>query len=406
MDRRRFLAALPAAPLAASLPLGAPRLWAAPSVGDTKLLLVMLRGACDGLSLLVPYASAFYYGSRPTIAVPRPDSGDPNAAVKLDDTYALNAAARDALLPLWSGGQLAFVPFAGSSDTSRSHFQAQDLMELGQGDAVRLDYGSGFLNRLVTEVGGRGGVSFTQHLTPVFKGTTLVANVGLRGGRAGGPGLPDRQAATVASMYEGTKLGAMVQEGMDTRRDVNRTLSGMQTEMNEANRGAPGTSGFERQARAVAALMKSKPEYAIGFVDVGGWDTHVNQGAAQGQLFNNLRNLSAGIGAFAHDMGPAWRDTVVAVVSEFGRTFRENGNRGTDHGHGNLMWLAGGRVKGGIHGREVALNARSLHEGRDLPVLNDYRAVLAAVFASMYGLDAAALDRVFPGVKAERLGLV
>jgi uncharacterized protein (DUF1501 family) len=402
MDRRRFFATLPAA----SLALCAPRVWAAPSAADTKLLVVMLRGACDGLSLLVPYASSFYYESRPSLAVPRPGSADPNEAVRLDATYALNAATRDALLPLWSSGQLAFVPFAGSSDRSRSHFQAQDLMELGQGDASRLDYGSGFLNRLVTELGGRGGVSFTQNVTPVFKGTTLVANVSLRGGRAGGPGLPERQAATVASMYEGTRLGAMVQEGMDTRRDVARTLSGMDAEMEQANRGAEGAGGFERQARAIATLMKSKPEYAVAFVDVGGWDTHVNQGAAQGQLASNLRNLSAGIAAFAGAMGPAWQDAIVVVVSEFGRTVRENGNRGTDHGHGNVMWLAGGRVKGGIAGRQTALTPQSLYENRDLPVLNDYRAVLGAVFASMYGLDAAALDRVFPGVKLDRLGLV
>src|SRR5262249_52502354 len=147
------------------------------------LLIVMLRGAYDGASLLVPYTSEFYYRSRPTLAVPRPGSGDPAAALELDSDWALNAAVKDSLLPLYTAKQALFVPFSGSSDVSRSHFQAQDLMEMGQRDGGALDYSSGYLNRLVEVMGASagGGISFTNNLTPVFKGRVAVPNISLRG---------------------------------------------------------------------------------------------------------------------------------------------------------------------------------------------------------------------------------
>jgi uncharacterized protein (DUF1501 family) len=402
MNRREFLSHLGMGAVA----VGATRVWAAPSAGNTKLLVVMLRGAYDGMSLFVPHSSTFYYESRPTIAVPRP-GGDPSAALALTADWSLNPVAREGLGKLWSARQLAFVPFSGSQDRSRSHFQAQDAMELGQGDAPKLDYGSGFLNRLVAELGGAGGVAFTQNTTPVFKGAVLVPNVSLgRGIAAKAPPMPGRQSAALSAMYEGTKLGQMAQEGMETRREVTQTLSGLDMEMEQASRGAGGANAFDRTVRAIGTLMRTKPEYAVGFVDVGGWDTHVNQGPVQGQLANNLQGLSSGLATFADTMGAAWADTVVVVMSEFGRTFRENGNRGTDHGHGNVMLVAGGRVRGGIAGRQTTLSAGTLFENRDLPVLNDYRAVLASVFARLYGVSDGSLQRVFPGLKVERFDLV
>src|SRR5215831_20257140 len=180
MDRRDFVRA----GMGGALALAAARLWAAPAARATKFLVVMLRGAYDGASLLVPYSSEFYYRSRPRIAVPRPGSGDPNAAIRLDADWGLNAAAKD-LHALYTRKQAAFVPFCGSNDTSRSHFQAQDLMEMGQREGGALDYSSGFLNRLVevlSEGGAKaGGISFTNNLTPVFKGRVSVPNIALRG---------------------------------------------------------------------------------------------------------------------------------------------------------------------------------------------------------------------------------
>ena len=155
----------------------------------------------------------------------------------------------------------------------------------------------------------------------------------------------------------------------------------------------------------MAGLMRDR--FNLGFIDVGGWDTHVNQGGAQGQLANLLGNLGSGIAGFAEEMGPAWDKTVVVVVSEFGRTFRENGNRGTDHGHGTVFWVLGDGVNGGrIAGEQQALTATTLFQNRDYPVLNDYRSVLGGLFARMYGLNAAAVARVFPGTQGADLRLV
>jgi len=394
MDRREFMRAGAGAALA----LAGARLWAADAAG-AKLLVVMLRGAYDGASLLVPHTSDFYYIARPTIAVPRPGSGRPGEAIRLDADWALNAAVRETILPLYAAKQAAFVPFAGSADASRSHFQAQDLMEMGQQDGARPDYSSGYLNRLVEALGGEaraGGIAFTNNLTPVFKGVVAVPNVSLRGLR--NP-LPEAESERIAAMYGGTPLGAMAVAGLETRREVSEQLA---AEMADSARGAGAARAFETQGRLVGRLMREKRAYSIGFVDVGGWDTHVEQGAVDGALARNLEGLGAGLAAFVKEMGPLWRSTVVVVMSEFGRTARENGNRGTDHGHGNTMWLLGGGISGGrIAGRQGPVDDAHLFQDRDFPVLNDYRSVLAHVFRRMYALDAARLERVLPGAGTE-----
>jgi uncharacterized protein (DUF1501 family) len=399
MHRRDFIRAGAAGALAL---LGA-KLWAAAS--DAKLLVVMLRGAYDGASLLVPYSSDFYYRSRPNIAVPRPDSGGPDAAVALDTDWALNAAVKESLLPMYMGRQAVLIPFCGSDDLSRSHFQAQDLMELGQGGGGTLDYSSGYLNRLVETLAtsaAPSAVSFTGSLTPVFKGAVPVPNVSLRGNMK--INITPRQGDLIASLYEGTKLSGMATAGMETKKMVSEELM---NEMTESARGAGPARAFERQARAIAKLMRDRPAYSIGFADVGGWDTHVNQGSAQGALATNLGGLADGLSAFAQEMGGLWRSTAVVVMSEFGRTFRENGNRGTDHGHGNTLWVLGGGISGGrIAGRQVAVSEANLFQDRDYQVLNDYRSVLAYLFSRMYGLGGAALDRVLPGAKADDYGFI
>lgn len=399
MRRRDFVRA----GCAGALALVSAKLWAA--AGETKLLVVMLRGAYDGASLLVPYASDFYYRSRPGIAVPRPNAGDASASIALDSDWALNAAVKESLLSLYTNRQAVLIPFSGSDDLSRSHFQAQDLMELGQASGGALDYSSGYLNRLVEALSGRASpsaASFTSNLTPVFKGAAPVPNISLRGNLQNN--LPPRQREMIASLYEGTKLAGMATEGMDTKRMVSEQLM---NEMTESSRGAGAARSFETQARAIAKLMRDKPAYSVGFVDVGGWDTHVDQGSTQGTLAANLAGLAGGLSAFARAMGDRWRNTVVVVMSEFGRTFRENGNRGTDHGHGNTLWVLGGGISGGrIVGRQVAVSEANLFQDRDYPVLNDYRSVLAYLFARMYGLGGAALERVLPGAKAGDYGFI
>jgi uncharacterized protein (DUF1501 family) len=164
--------------------------------------------------------------------------------------------------------------------------------------------------------------------------------------------------------------------------------------MNSANRDAINTKGFELEAERMGRLMRDT--YRVGFIDVGGWDTHVGEGAAQGQLANNLSNLGRGLQAYANSLGSEWNNTVVVVLSEFGRTFRENGNRGTDHGHGTVYWVLGGSINGArLAGNQIRLERASLFQDRDYPVLNDYRAVLGGLFRSLWGLSPAQGERIF-----------
>jgi uncharacterized protein (DUF1501 family) len=229
-----------------------------------------------------------------------------------------------------------------------------------------------------------------------------VPNVSLRGG--GRNPLPEAEGERIAAMYQGTPLAAVAAAGIETRREVSQQLA---TEMADSARGAGPARAFESQARVIARLMRSKAAYSIGFADVGGWDTHVDQGATQGTLASNLQGLGSGLAAFAAEMGPLWPATVVVVLSEFGRTARENGNRGTDHGHGNTLWVAGGGVAGGkVAGAQGPVDEAHLYQGRDFPVHNDYRAVLAHLFARIYGLDEARIDRVLPGARPQNFGLI
>ena len=244
-------------------------------------------------------------------------------------------------------------------------------------------------------------MAFTSTLPLVLRGAVDAPNTALSAG-AGRGRVDARQAELIASMCMGTALATPVNEGFATRDEKAGTLQG---EMEAASRNALSTKGFEGTARRMARLMQSR--YQIGFVDVGGWDTHVGQGAATGALANRLEELGRGLAGFADEMGPAWKSTVVVVISEFGRTFRENGNRGTDHGHGTVFWVLGGGVNGGrIAGEQQALTATTLFQNRDYPVLNDYRSVLGGVFARLWGMNAAQLAKVFPQTRAEDLRLV
>ena len=394
MNRRDLLKALAALPLAAH----AGTLLAAPA-SKTKLLFVFLRGGYDAANLLVPVSSQFYYEARPNIAIARPGA-DAGAALALNADWGLHPALRDSIYPLFNNGQAAFVPFAGTGDLSRSHFETQDSIELGQDLAGRRDYRSGFLNRLAATLNGTGAIAFTDQLPLILQGAAHVPNMALRS--LGKPGLDARQSKIIAAMYQGSALERPVSEGFVVRDDVLRELTG---EMEAANRNAISAKGFELEARRIARLMKDK--YNIGFVDVGGWDTHVGEGGASGYLAGRFEELGRGLAAFAQEMGDDWRDTITVVVSEFGRTFRENGNRGTDHGHGSVFWVLGGGIRGKqIAGEQIRVEQPTLFQNRDFPVLNEYRAVLGGLFARAYGHSPAQLDHVFSGVKPRDMGLI
>jgi uncharacterized protein (DUF1501 family) len=394
MNRRNVLKVLAALPLASM----AGGLFAAPAA-RSRLLVVFLRGGYDAANLLVPVSSSFYYEARPNIAIPRPGA-DLNAALALNADWGLHPSLRDSIYPLYAAGQVAFVPFAGTDDTSRSHFETQDSIELGQPLNQSRNYRSGFLNRLAAVLNGGVPISFTDQLPLILQGGVQVPNTALRS--LGKPGVDERQSKLIASMYKGTDLAHQVSEGFAVRDEVMKEMSG---EMEAANRNAISTKGFELEARRIARLMKEK--FNIGFVDVGGWDTHVGEGGATGYLAGRLDELGRGLAGFAQEMGEGWRDTVVVVVSEFGRTFRENGNRGTDHGHGTVFWVLGGGLRGGrVAGEQVRVEQASLFQNRDYPVLNEYRSVFGGLFARLYGLNAEQVERIFPGAKARDIGLV
>jgi len=395
--RRRDL--LKAAALVAPLTV-AGRLIAAPQT-SARLLVVFLRGAYDATNVVVPIHSDFYYAARPTLAIARPDAANPNAARPLTADWGLHPALADTILPLWSKGQAAFVPFAGTDDMSRSHFETQDTVELGQPLVGERNYGSGFMSRLAAQLSGTTPIAFTDQLPLIFRGGAPIPNVAIN--QVGKPGVDAREVGLIEGMYQGQPLAPAVKEGFVVRDEVYSTVS---AEMTAASRGAVSPKGFELSARRIAGLMQGR--FNLGFVDVGGWDTHVNQGAATGYLAGRMAELGRGLAGFADEIGPAaWNQTTVVVISEFGRTFHENGDKGTDHGHGGAFWVLGGQVKGGrIVGRQVELTQATLNQGRDYPVLNEYRGVFGGLIARIYGLPPARLQAVFPQAQPLDLALV
>lgn len=397
MQRRTVLKLAAIAPLS----LGVTRLFAA-SVDTPRLLIVFMRGAYDCNSLLVPVSSDFYYEVRPNIAIDKPGNGA-NSALSLSDGWGLHPAMAETLLPLYNSKELAFVPFAGTDDLTRSHFDTQNGIELGRPGKIDNRYRSGFLNRLaqiLTKDSARP-VSFTSDLPQIWRGDYRVPNVDLGGSREQSV-MSQNDARAIQSMYRDTDLSGVVAEGIELNTMAQHDFI---EEMNRANGQAMATDQLEREAARVGRFMADR--YNLGFIDVGGWDTHVGQGAAEGFLANKLAQLSRALVSYKNALGSAWRDTTVVVISEFGRTFRENGNKGTDHGHGTVYWVLGGNVQGGrIAGRQVDVRRETLFQDRDYPVLNDYRALFAGLFSRLYGLDAKRLDQIFPGVRAQDLNLV
>ena len=370
------------------------RLFAAPA-GSPRFLLIFLRGGYDCANVVVPCSSSYYYEARPNIAVAKP--AGPSAAdgaVALDADWALTPVLRQTIAPLYARREALFIPFAGTEDLSRSHFETQDEIELGQPQAAdgkgSRDLRSGFLSRLAGVLNGAAPIAFTDSLPVVFRGEADVPNISLKG--VGKPVFDARQAAILSAMYAGHHLQPEVEDGLQLRQEVGRL---MEEEMKEASRDAITPKGFELEARRVGRLMRE--QYRIGFIDVGGWDTHVNEGAAQGALATNIESLGRGIQALAQELAGEWRNTVIAVISEFGRTFRENGNRGTDHGHGTVYWLLGGSLSGGrIAGEQTHIARATLFQDRDYPVLNEYRAVFGGLFRTLWALSGDQVERVFP----------
>ena len=374
------------------------QLLAAPAT-QNRLLIVFLRGGYDASNLLIPTSSQFYYDARPNIAIAKP-SDDKDSAIALNADWGLHPALRDSIYPLFQSGEAAFIPFAGIDDLSRSHFETQDSIELGQELGARRNFQSGFMNRLASQLNGVGTMSFTDQLPLIMQGSTQVSNTGLR--KLSKNNMSDAQSKLIEQMYQNTALEKKVNDGFSVRGEVSKD---MQEEMKDIDRNAISSKGFELEVKRIAKLMREK--YALGFIDVGGWDTHVNQGNANGTLANKFEELGRGLATYKQEMGNTWKNTTVVVISEFGRTFRENGKRGTDHGHGSVYWVLGGGIKGGrVLGEQVKLEQTNLFQNRDYPVLNEYRSILGGLFAGIYGLNSQQINHIFSGVKPKNWGLV
>lgn len=379
------------------LAYGTPRKGAhANGDGTPRMVVVFLRGAVDGLNVVVPHGDREYYQARPSIAVARP--GQNNGAIDLTGYFGLHPALRP-LLPYWESGQLAFVHASGSPDGSRSHFEAQDYMETGTpGQHNTRD---GWMNRLQGQLPRS--ESPVQALTlgestpRILSGRQVVANLPT-GRDAARQTLIDQPKVSQAygAMYAANDaLGKAYRDGIAARKELMMEMSSSEQRM--ANNGAPLPNGLSIDTARLGRLMRGDPKIRLGFLAVGGWDTHANQGNGAGQLANRLNPLATGLATLAQELGPAFNDTVIVVVSEFGRTFRENGNGGTDHGHGNVIWLLGGNVRGHtIYGQWPGLEKTALNEGRDLAITTDFRAVMATLAEKHMRIPDSALQQIFP----------
>ena len=374
-----------------------------------RLVLVFLRGAYDGLSMLVPHGDPHYALLRPTIGIAKPD-GTPKTALKLDDTFGLHPACA-ALLPLWQQGVLAAIPCAGSPDTTRSHFDAQYHWETGKPGSSSPS--PGWFNVLAGMLGQGAGIralGVGESSPRILSGPQPVQLVG-NGLSATRPGMlaETKTREAIMQLYAGDeKLANAMLEGANNRmstaamlRPSGGTMSG---EQQAANNGAGSPQGLALDAKHLGMLMRQNRQLKIGFLSSGGWDTHINQGNVTGQLANNFTNLTNTLMQLREAFSEP--NDLVMVASEFGRTCAENGTRGTDHGHGNVMWLMGNAVQGGQwHGQWSGLAKNQLNEGRDLPVHHDFRVILSMAIQRSLGLTKNQTTQVFSGFHVDQ-GLV
>jgi len=374
---------------------------ATPMPNKKQFVVLFQRGAADGLNIVVPFGEPNYYRMRPTIAIPQPRRGATDAAIDLDGFFGLHPSLAP-LEPLFHKNQLAIVHAAGSPDPTRSHFDAQDFMESGTPGVKATE--DGWLNRAIETVP-------EENASP-FRAVAMGPNLPrMLHGSASAIALPDLRQFKV--IPQSPAMAATVQGGFEAMyaQTVDHALRGTGTETFEAidllRKVDPGkyapengaqypTSRLGQSLQQIGQLLKAQIGVEVLFVDCGGWDNHVNEGGVQGQLSNLLRDLGQGLAAFHQDMGDRMADIVVVTMSEFGRTAKENGNRGTDHGHANCMFVMGGDVKGGrVYGQWPGLAEHQLNEGRDLALTTDFRSVVGEVLTKH--IDVPDLNAVFPG---------
>ena len=376
-------------------------LYAAEATAPRKKILVAIfqRGAADGLNVVVPHGETAYYALRPTIAIPRPGSG-PDGAIDLDGFFGLHPSLAP-LKPLFDQQHLAIVDAVGSPDPTRSHFDAQDYMESGTPGLKATS--DGWMNRALPPETGRVSAMRALSLGPVLPRAMRGANPALAIQSLGDFRVRNADGAKAfEQLYQDTSDTALRAAGQETFEAIN-TLQVMQKQPYTPAAGAKYPGGrFGDSLRQIAQLIKAEVGVEMAFADIGGWDHHVNEA---GQLSNLLREYGQALAAFWQDMGDRMSDVVLVTMSEFGRTAQENGNRGTDHGHANCMFVLGGGVMGGqVYGRWPGMEKEQLYEGRDLALTTDFRDVLGELVTRHLGNRS--VERVFPNYSPRPVGLV
>ena len=363
------------------------------------LIAIFQRGAVDGLNMVVPFGESSYYDARPGIAIPKPESGNQEAAINLDGFFGLHPSMT-AFKSLWDSKRLAIIHAAGSPDNTRSHFDAQDYMESATPGVKSTT--DGWLNRYLQSKNDEQkslfrAVSLTQQMPRVLQGRapaiamSNLSNFGIRAGKSS-----DNVQGDFEAIYARQKNETLGDMGRETFEAVNYLKQANPAQYKPENGAQYPRTPFGNSLLQIAQLIKAGVGLEIAFTDVGGWDTHVNQGNSRGQLANLLQQFSAAIAALHQDLGQRMDDVVVLTMSEFGRTVKENGNRGTDHGHANAMFIVGNSVRGGqVYGKWPGLKSDQLYEGRDLALTTDFRDVFGEIAAQH--LRTSDLKSVFPG---------
>jgi uncharacterized protein (DUF1501 family) len=366
-----------------------------------RLVVIFQRGAADGLNIVVPHGEAAYYAMRPTIAIPQRD------VIDLDGFFGLHPSM-SALKPLWDAKHLAIVHAAGSPDPTRSHFDAQDFMESGTPGVKSTE--DGWLNRALAASPQNAlprdaspgaafrAVALGTALPRILSGSSPAVALGSLNDFGVAPRNP--QAQPLSNTFEAMYAGSVDAVLHGTAQETFDAVKMLKTADPAKYRPATGVNypkgRFGDALKQTAQLLKANLGVQVAFTDIGGWDHHVNEGASEGQLGNLLKEFSGSLAAFWQDLGTLAEDTVVVTMSEFGRTARENGTRGTDHGHANVMFVIGGAVRGGkVYGRWPGLANEQLYEQRDLALTTDFRQVMTEAVAKQLGNPK--LDRVFPG---------
>jgi uncharacterized protein (DUF1501 family) len=363
------------------------------------LICIFQRGAADALNMIVPHGDAAYYAMRPAIAIARPKAGARETAIDLDGFFGLHPSL-EPLEPLWDRGLLAPIHAVGSPSATRSHFDAQDFMESGTPD--RRGTPDGWLNRYLAAEGTCAecaapspfrGVAFSQTTPRIMQGpapTIAMASLDAFTVRATGSDVQRLEA-----LYRTGAADLVHGAGQETFDAVKMLRSADPRRYAPEHGAAYPRSPFGQSLRQIAQLIKAEVGLEVAFADVGGWDTHVNQGGATGQLANRLGDFARSVSALVTDLGDRMDDVTILTMSEFGRMARQNGNGGTDHGHAGAMFVIGGSVRGGrVHGPWPGLAREQLYEGRDLALTTDFRTVFSEVVVGHLGAPNA--DEIFP----------